>query len=156
MREYDPTVGRYVESDPVGLGGGVNTYAYVDGDPVDRSDIRGLLACNGRWVKMGEIVPTLGIFWQTLTSGACKCFWLCTTCGGSDMWSGNMYSLPSSWGRTVVIFGGSSNPGSGGIRPTPKGPSGGPSSTMGGAARCVCGKPGPETGCSKCYKNGDQ
>jgi RHS repeat-associated protein len=45
FRDYDPAVGRYVESDPFGLGGGVNTYVYVAGAPL-YPWIRGVY-CNG-------------------------------------------------------------------------------------------------------------
>jgi RHS repeat-associated protein len=43
-RDYDPVTGRYVESDPIGLAGGVNTYSYAGADPILHVDPAGLCA----------------------------------------------------------------------------------------------------------------
>ena len=42
FRDYDPAVGRYEQSDPLRLDGGINTYGYVHASPVRLSDPFGL------------------------------------------------------------------------------------------------------------------
>lgn len=56
-RIYSPTLGRFLQTDPIGYGDGVNIYAYVQGDPVNASDPSGLCrrkTVNYSWYRLNE------------------------------------------------------------------------------------------------------
>ena len=48
-RYYDPKIGRYITSDPIGLEAGLNTYAYVFSNPLGDIDPMGLAGATGGW-----------------------------------------------------------------------------------------------------------
>jgi RHS repeat-associated protein len=54
-RDYEPKVGRYVQSDPLGLSGGTNTYSYVLANPTRSIDPNGLItySCRGPVDSLG-------------------------------------------------------------------------------------------------------
>ncbi|MEW5251515.1 RHS repeat-associated core domain-containing protein [Microbulbifer discodermiae] len=47
FRDYDPSTGRYLQSDPLGLLDGTNTFGYVQQNPTIYSDSRGLYTSYG-------------------------------------------------------------------------------------------------------------
>jgi RHS repeat-associated protein len=73
-RDYDPSLGRYAEADPFGIDAAVNIYAYVDGDPLNWRDPRGLDATvilyGGPTGHLGIQInngPSYGYYPQTLS-----------------------------------------------------------------------------------------
>ncbi|BBJ22520.1 hypothetical protein W01_04470 [Candidatus Nitrotoga sp. AM1P] len=55
-RWYSPTLGRFLETDPIGYADGVNWYAYVGNSPVNRRDPTGLYWFQQNWQAVDPIV----------------------------------------------------------------------------------------------------
>jgi RHS repeat-associated protein len=69
FRDYNPGNGRYVQSDPLGLVAGPNTYAYVGGNPVLHNDPYGLCPwCVG--AAIGAFTGGVSSYSGALVTGA--------------------------------------------------------------------------------------
>jgi RHS repeat-associated protein len=66
MRDYDPQVGRYVESDPIGLAGGsYSTYAYAGDDPINYIDPTGTIQIPQGWQTPLQVAV---LIWEWITN----------------------------------------------------------------------------------------
>ncbi len=83
-RYYDPTSGRFVQRDPIGIAGGLNTYAYVLNDPLSGVDPSGLI---------------LGWLWGDEETGD----WLLDLTGGRHSWLDNQKTVRGITGVTDVV-----------------------------------------------------
>ena len=60
FRTYDPALGRYIQSDPIGLMGGLNTYGYALQNPNKYIDPLGLVSWNCKSLSMGVSAVAFG------------------------------------------------------------------------------------------------
>jgi RHS repeat-associated protein len=54
FRTYDPGIGRFIESDPIGLAGGPNPFSYVENSPLQFIDPFGLII-TGEWMSRPRV-----------------------------------------------------------------------------------------------------
>ncbi len=85
-RYYDPKAGRFTQPDPIGIAGGLNSYGYAGGDPVNYSDPFGLCDTGKVWCEV----------WNNFLSGMSIGHGQPGTCTGPGCSTGALVGLASS------------------------------------------------------------
>ncbi|QNA99629.1 DUF6765 family protein [Massilia sp. Se16.2.3] len=65
FRDYDPALGRYTTPDPMGLAGGINPFAYAEGNPLGNTDPLGLYSIEVHYYMTFFLARVAGIDFDT-------------------------------------------------------------------------------------------
>ena len=67
-RFYDPKLGRFLQTDPIGTQDDMNLYAYVGGNPVNATDPSGMAAAQAK-ILAGDLTGSVNNWWDASKAG---------------------------------------------------------------------------------------
>jgi len=121
FRDYDPSLGRYVESDPIGLEGGLNTYLYSRASPLQYTDPTGHISGAAIVIGIVLIGYTGYEIWHHY-SELVECKEKCKEKFNCPLNDGNTGPYHGCEGECVLRFWGGGKKHAGPIGPTPEHP----------------------------------
>ncbi len=115
-RYYDPSQRRFTQRDPIGLGGGLNRYAYVQNNPINFNDPNGLLArdVSNAWTQgvtyfdagIGQASSALSSGFQSLSQSLYNTavYGMFKTDAGLDAWGAGLQNAQASGSTATADY----------------------------------------------------